>query len=59
VDGTAGARSLRELPEKIERDLSEALQGSTFFIHVEPSEDPASFADQSLDRGPLDGRGQK
>ena len=22
----------------------------TFFIHIEPSEDPASFEDQSLDR---------
>ena len=30
------------------------LPQSTFFIHIEPSEDPASFADQSLDRGGTD-----
>ena len=40
-----------DLSERIEKDLAEALGGnSTFFIHIEPSEDPASFADQSLDR---------
>jgi cation diffusion facilitator family transporter len=45
-----------DLSEQIERDLAEALPQSTFFIHIEPSEDPASFADQSLDRGPSEGR---
>jgi cation diffusion facilitator family transporter len=45
-----------DLSEKIEADLAEALRGNTtFFIHIEPSEDPASFADQSLDRERLDG----
>lgn len=44
-----------DLSEKIERDLAAVLPQSTFFIHIEPSEDPASFADQSLDRGPTDG----
>jgi cation diffusion facilitator family transporter len=39
-----------DLSEKIERDLAAALPQSTIFIHIEPSEDPASFADQSLDR---------
>ena len=43
-----------DLSEKIERDLAAALPQSAFFIHIEPSEDPASFADQSLDRGPSD-----
>ena len=57
VPGRWTVQQGHDLSEKIERDLSEALQGSTFFIHVEPSEDPASFADQSLDRGPADGRG--
>jgi cation diffusion facilitator family transporter len=47
-----------DLSEKIERDLAEDLPQSTFFIHIEPSEDPASFADQSLDRRPVDGRNQ-
>jgi len=47
-----------DLSEKIEKDLAEALRGNTtFFIHVEPFEDPASFADQSLDRERLDGPG--
>ena len=39
-----------DLSEKIERNLAAVLPQSTFFIHIEPSEDPASFADQSLDR---------
>jgi cation diffusion facilitator family transporter len=39
-----------DLSENIERDLAAVLPQSTFFIHIEPSEDPASFADQSLDR---------
>jgi divalent metal cation (Fe/Co/Zn/Cd) transporter len=39
-----------DLSEKLERDLAAVLPQSTFFIHIEPSEDPASFADQSLDR---------
>jgi cation diffusion facilitator family transporter len=40
-----------DLSEKLEAELAEALQGNTtFFIHIEPSEDPASFADQTLDR---------
>ncbi len=47
-----------DLSEKLEADLAEALQGNTtFFIHIEPSEDPASFADQSLDRERLEGPG--
>jgi cation diffusion facilitator family transporter len=45
-----------DLSEQIERALAAVLPQSTFFIHIEPSEDPASFADQSLDRGPTDGR---
>jgi cation diffusion facilitator family transporter len=47
-----------DLSEKIERELAEVLPQSTFFIHIEPSEDPASFADQSLDRRPADGLNQ-
>jgi len=39
-----------DLSEQIERDLAAVLPQSTFFIHIEPSEDPASFADQNLDR---------
>ena len=39
-----------DLSEQIERNLAAVLPQSTFFIHIEPSEDPTSFADQSLDR---------
>jgi cation diffusion facilitator family transporter len=52
VPGRWTVQKGHDLSERIEKDLAEALQGnSTFFIHIEPSEDPASFADQSLDRG--------
>ena len=45
-----------DLSEKLEAELAEALRGNTtFFIHIEPFEDPASFADQSLDRERPDG----
>ena len=43
-----------DLSERIERDLATVLLQSTFFIHIEPSEDPVSFADQTLDRRPTD-----
>jgi divalent metal cation (Fe/Co/Zn/Cd) transporter len=39
-----------DLAEEIENDIARELPQSTFFIHVEPSEDPVSFADQALDR---------
>jgi cation diffusion facilitator family transporter len=57
VPGQWTVQQGHDLSERIEKDLAEALPQSTFFIHIEPSEDPASFADQSLDRGPADGRG--
>jgi cation diffusion facilitator family transporter len=50
VPGEWTVQQGHDLSEQIERDLAEALPQSTFFIHIEPSEDPASFADQSLDR---------
>ncbi|MDQ3791611.1 MAG: cation diffusion facilitator family transporter [Actinomycetota bacterium] len=43
-----------DLSERIERDLATVLPQSTFFINIEPSEDPVSFADQTLDRRPTD-----
>jgi cation diffusion facilitator family transporter len=55
VPGSWTVQRGHDLSEKIERDLAEALPRSTFFMHLEPSEDPASFADQSLDRN-ADGR---
>jgi cation diffusion facilitator family transporter len=46
-----------DLSEQIERDLASVLPQSTYFIHIEPSEDPVSFADQTLDRRTDEGRG--
>jgi cation diffusion facilitator family transporter len=57
VPGRWTVQQGHDLSEKIEKDLAEALPQSTLFIHIEPSEDPASFADQSLDRGPAEGSG--
>jgi cation diffusion facilitator family transporter len=50
VPGKWTVQQGHDLSEQIETNLAEALPQSTLFIHVEPSEDPASFADQSLDR---------
>jgi len=51
VPGRWTVKRGHDLSERIEGELAEALQGNTtFFIHIEPSEDPASFEDQSLDR---------
>ena len=38
--------------EEIEGDIRRALPESTIFTHLEPREDPASFADKHLDRHP-------
>lgn len=51
VPGQWTVKRSHDLAEKIEAELANELQGNTtFFIHIEPSEDPASFEDQSLDR---------
>jgi cation diffusion facilitator family transporter len=39
-----------DLVERVEYDLRAALQRATVFTHLEPLEDPASFADTTLDR---------
>ncbi|MGB3683124.1 MAG: cation diffusion facilitator family transporter [Rubrobacteraceae bacterium] len=50
VPGRWTVQEGHDLSEEIEESLYEKLPGSTSFIHIEPSEDPASFADQALDR---------
>ncbi|HJQ29718.1 MAG TPA: cation diffusion facilitator family transporter [Rubrobacter sp.] len=50
VPGRWTVKRGHDLSERIEGDLGALLPQSTFFIHIEPSEDPASFEDQSLDR---------
>ena len=51
VPGRWTVKRGHDLSEKLEGELADALQGNnTFFIHIEPSEDPVSFQDQTLDR---------
>ena len=50
VPGEWSVKRGHDLAEEIEKNIADDLPQSTFFIHVEPSEDPTSFADQSLDR---------
>jgi divalent metal cation (Fe/Co/Zn/Cd) transporter len=39
-----------ELLERVEADLRHELGNVTVFTHLEPAEDPVSFADVDLDR---------
>jgi cation diffusion facilitator family transporter len=39
-----------DLVEQVEHDLRASLQHATVFTHLEPLDDPASFADTTLDR---------
>jgi cation diffusion facilitator family transporter len=55
VPGRWTVKQGHDLSEKIEGEVAEVLPQSTFFIHMEPSDDPASFEDQSLDREREDG----
>ncbi len=57
VPGSWTVQRGHDLSERIEKELAAVLPQSTFFIHIEPSEDPASFADQTLDRHRFDERG--
>jgi len=50
VPGRWTVKQGHDLSERIESEVAESLPQTTFFIHIEPSEDPASFEDQSLDR---------
>ena len=51
VPGRWTVKRGHDLSEQLEGELADALQGNTtFFIHIEPSEDPVSFQDQTLDR---------
>jgi cation diffusion facilitator family transporter len=50
VPGGWTVKRSHDLAEEIENDIARDLPQSTFFVHVEPAEDPSSFADQALDR---------
>jgi cation diffusion facilitator family transporter len=50
VPGEWTARHSHNLLERIEGEIRHALPGSSVFTHLEPQDDPASFADQTLER---------
>jgi cation diffusion facilitator family transporter len=50
VPGTWSVKRGHDLVENVERDLRGVLGPATVFTHLEPREDPASFADTDLDR---------
>ncbi len=50
VPGTWPVQRGHDLVERVEGDLRAALGHATIFTHLEPLEDPASFADTDLDR---------
>lgn len=50
VPGDWTVRRGHQLLEQIEDDVRSSLPHTTIFTHLEPLDDPASFADQALDR---------
>jgi cation diffusion facilitator family transporter len=50
VPGDWTVKRGHDLVERLERDLRAALPQASVFTHLEPLEDPASFADTELDR---------
>lgn len=52
VPGDWSVQEGHDLLEMIERDIRTALPHVTVFTHLEPVEDPRSWADQHLDRTP-------
>jgi len=50
VPGEWTVRRGHELMEEIERDIRAAVANANVLTHLEAIEDPASFADQELDR---------
>jgi cation diffusion facilitator family transporter len=50
VPGSWTVQQGHHLLDRIEDDVRAALPNTTVFTHLEPIEDPSSFADQTLDR---------
>lgn len=50
VPGAWDVQRAHDLVERVEADIRAALPGAIVDTHVEPLEDPASFADEGLDR---------
>ncbi|MFB3905132.1 MAG: cation diffusion facilitator family transporter [Acidobacteriota bacterium] len=56
VPGGWSVQKGHDLAEKIESEIREQLPMATVFTHIEPREDPLSFADMHLDRHRHHGR---
>ena len=54
VPGSWSVQRGHDLLERIEEEVRAAVPNSTVFTHLEPIEDPASFADVGLERADLD-----
>jgi divalent metal cation (Fe/Co/Zn/Cd) transporter len=50
VPGAWTVQQGHDLVERVEAQLCERLPGASVFTHLEPAEDPRSFADTTLDR---------
>ena len=50
VPGAWPVQRGHELAERVEADVRAVLHGATVFTHLEAIEDPASYADEALDR---------
>jgi cation diffusion facilitator family transporter len=50
VPGAWTVQQGHDLVERVEASLCERLPGASVFTHLEPAEDPRSFADTTLDR---------
>jgi cation diffusion facilitator family transporter len=51
VPGTWSVAEAHALADRLERDLESALPGAAVTTHLEPIDDPLSFADEALPRG--------
>ena len=56
VPGSWSVQRGHDLAERVEAGLREQLAHATVFTHLEPLEDPASFADTALDREDAESR---
>ncbi len=50
VPGSWNVRDAHALADRLEREIEAALPGAAVTTHLEPDDDPASFADATLDR---------
>jgi len=53
VPGTWSVQQAHDVVEAVEADLRAAVPDLTVVCHLEPLEDPRSFADEGLDRSPV------